>query len=324
MLQKQIYEEAVSRIRTRCQNARMQQEQRSIAIRQEIPETVELDRQLRNTCLAIFKATAGTKDRAERMRSVERQSKEAQALLRALLTAHGYPADYLDLHYTCSLCNDSGFRDGIPCECLKREIGIVGAEQLNRNSQLSLCSFSTFSLHYYRDLPQEQFAAMQNIFQQCRNYAAAFDPKTSGTLLMTGGTGLGKTHLSLAIANELLMQGCSVVYDAVGNLLHKLNKEYFSRGGSSEEDDTISLLTNCDLLILDDFGTEFDTQFNRSYIYTLINGRINAHKPMIVNTNLTLPELQAQYGDRILSRLTTGKVLMFYGKDIRSKLREPN
>ena len=99
-----------------------------------------------------------------------------------------------------------------------------------------------------------------------------------------------------------------------------LNQEYFSRG-QSEQSDTLSLLLECDLLIIDDFGTEFDTQFNRSMLYTLINGRINARKPMILSTNLSLAEIQSQYGERVLSRLLSASVFQFYGTDIRMRKR---
>lgn len=317
MLREQIFSEALGRITAHRQAARAEQEQRTDQIRQEIPETAELDRQLRSTALSIFQA-AGAKDRAAKIKAVEQQSRQAEALLREILTAHGYPADYLDLHFSCTRCGDTGYVDGLPCDCLKREIGKVGAEQMNTVSQLALSSFDTFSLHYYRDLPQEQYAAMERILLQCRSYAKQFDPARSDSILMTGGTGLGKTHLSLAIANELLSQGWSVIYDATGNLLHILNQEYFSRG-NAQESDTLSLLLDCDLLILDDFGTEFDTQFSRSMLYTIINGRLNARKPMILSTNLTLAEIQTQYGDRVLSRLLTSAVYQFYGSDIRLK-----
>jgi len=283
MLRQQIYSEAISRIQARRQQAKQEQEARTVKIREEIPETAELDRQLRKVALSVFQAADPSCDRAARLKAVETQSRQAEAMLRNLLTAHGYPADYLDLHYTCPLCDDTGFCGEYPCECLKREVGRIGAEQMNKGSQLSL----------------------------------------AGNLLLTGGTGLGKTHLSLAIASTLLSQGYSVIYDAIGNLLHILNQEYFSR--STEKDaDTLTLLMECDLLILDDFGTEFDTPFNRSTVYTLINGRINANKPMILSTNLTLAEIQEQYGDRILSRLLTGAVCQFYGSDIRIKKRQTN
>lgn len=315
MLNKEIYEEAIQRIKRRRADAQRQQEARTEEVYRLVPEAVELDKQLRNTCLAIWRAALSDRERDEKLKQVQQNSKDADKMLRQLLTARGFPADYLDLHYSCERCSDTGFVGGHPCECLKREIGTVGAEKLNASSPLSLSSFETFDLSYYRDLPPEQFHAMEHIYEECIRYAENFSRGKTGTLTMIGNTGLGKTHLSLSIANVLLRKGYGVVYDSADSMLQRLERERFARG--SDPGDTLGLLLDCDLLIIDDFGTEFSTAFTRSTIYTLINSRCSAGKALIVNTNLSAPELQAQYGDRILSRLLTGKVLRFYGSDIR-------
>jgi len=314
MYREKIYDEAIRRIKERRLSAQTQQEQRTDLIHTQIPETAELDRQLRSACMSVMRA-ARSSDPQAAIRQVEQQCNEADAMLRQILTAHGYPADYLDTHYTCTLCDDTGFTGGKPCECLKREIGRVGAEQMNARSQLSLCTFDSFSLRYYSNLPAEQYRMMERIYQQCRKYAEEFDPARSGNILMIGNTGLGKTHLSLSIADVVLQKGFSVIYDSAGSLLHQLEQEHFSK--RSNEEDTLAMLLDCDLLILDDFGTEFDTNFSRSMIYTLFNSRINAGKPMIVNTNLDKNSLQGQYGSRILSRLFSACIMQFYGRDIR-------
>lgn len=321
MVQEQIYHAALGNLRTRRMAAQQQQEQRTDQIHREIPETAELDRQLRTVCMSLLQAM-GKENSAARIEAIARHSAEADAMLRQLLTANGYPADYLDLHYTCSQCNDTGFVAGKPCKCLTAEIGRVSAEQFNANSQLALCSFQTFSLHYYSDLPPEQYQLMEKNLLKCKQYAADFSPERAGNLLLVGNTGLGKTHLSLAIANELLQKGFSVMYDAAGSLLHTLEHEQFRRGGEQNETDTLSAVLSCDLLILDDFGTEFDTSFSRSMIYTLLNGRISARKPIIINTNLNHQEIKERYGDRILSRLLfASDILHLYGKDIRIQKR---
>lgn len=312
MYQEEIYNEAINRIQSRRRRAQQEQEMRTDRIRAEIPETAELDTQLRTVCLSILR-TLGRADNAAKLKEIEKHTKEADMMLRQILTAHGYPADYLDLHYTCKDCNDTGFVGGKPCKCLTQEIGAVGAERLNAQSQLSLCSFSTFSLAYYRNLPPEQFQVMERIYQQCRSYAEQFDPYRSGNILMIGNTGLGKTHLSLSIASVLLEKGYGVIYDSAGNLLQKLEDEHFGRAPGN----TLPMLLECDLLILDDFGTEFSTNFSRSIIYTIFNSRINASRPMIVNTNLPKDSLQELYGSRILSRLFSACIMQFYGKDIR-------
>lgn len=318
MMQEQIYSQAIDTIKARRRAAQEQQEARSEQIRREIPETAELERQLRSVCMEIA-GTIGSGQCAERIRAIEQHSLEADAMLRKLLTAHGYPEDYLDVHYTCPACSDTGFVSGKPCTCLERETGRISAEELNRHSRLALSSFDTFSLQYYSNLPTEQYQAMEQNLEFCRQYANTFSASVASNILMLGNTGLGKTHLSLAVAAVLLQNGYSVIYDSAGSMLHRLEQEHF---GKKEGSDTLDMLLECDLLILDDFGTEFDTSFTRSMIYTIINSRINSGKPLIINTNLTSNEIKERYGDRILSRLLfASKILHFYGKDIRIQKR---
>ena len=316
MMQEQIYAQAIANIGERRRAAQRLQEQRTDEIQSSIPETAELDRQLRSACLSIG-SVIGKGDNSGLLKEIEQHTREADAMLRRILTAHGYPADYLDVHYTCEKCSDTGFAGGRPCSCLTQEIGRIGAEQLNARSRLSLSSFSDFSLSYYRNLPPEQYHAMEQNLEICKQYAETFSPESACNLFMVGSTGLGKTHLSLSVANVLLQKGFAVIYDSLSSLLHILEQEQFSRSRSSDED-TLSALLECDLLILDDFGAEFDTSFSRSMIYTILNSRMNARRPLIVNTNLTHNEVQEKYGDRILSRLLfDARVLPFYGKDIR-------
>lgn len=321
MYQKEIYEAALSRIQARRLAAKAEQERRTAQIHRELPETVALDRMLHDTCLSILRAAAasGTDDVSAQVAAIEHRCNDAQTMLSGILQAHGYSEDYLALHYTCTRCNDTGFVGGIPCECLKREIGKVGAEKINAQSQLSLCSFETFSLHYYNHLPPAQQQQMRKIYETCWRYATEFSAETSENLLMIGATGLGKTHLSLSIANVVLQNGFSVIYDTVGGLMHRLEQEHF--GNADRGDDTLSNLLDCDLLILDDFGTEFDTKFSRSMIYTLLNSRINAGKPVIVNTNITSKQISERYSERVASRLISFTILQFYGKDIRALKR---
>lgn len=319
MRREQIFAAAMNRIEEKRLRARAEQERRTDEIIRKIPETAAIERQIRSVCLSVLQI-ADDKNRAERVEQIRKQTEEADAMMRKILTANGYPADYLDLQFSCSECNDSGFVNGKRCRCLNHEIAVISAEQMNARSRLSLCSFDSFSLRYYDDLPQEQRRTMERILQHCRQYAEDFTPGVSGNLLMMGETGLGKTHLSLSIASVVLEKGFSVIYDSVGSLLHTLEQEHFRDGGSSG--DTLETLLDCDLLILDDFGTEFDTSFTRSLLYTILNSRMNAAKPCIVNTNLTAAEIQGTYGDRILSRLLSSEVLRFYGKDIRLKKRQ--
>ncbi len=322
MTQELLYAQAIGHIQERRRNAERLQETRTMQIQAEIPETAELDRQLRSACLGIM-SVLGEPDNRNRLAAIERHCQEADAMLRQILTAHGYPEDYLDIQYTCKRCDDTGFVSGKPCECLEHEIGRIGAEELNSHSQLALSTFSDFSLSYYTGLPTEQYFTMQQNLAVCRKYAAEFSVQTEENLFLCGGTGLGKTHLSLAIANEVLQKGYNVIYDSTINLMHTLEQEQFRK--TKDNSDTLPSLLECDLLILDDFGTEFDTAFSRSMMYSIINSRINARKPMIVNTNLTDQEVHDRYGDRILSRLiSSSKILPFFGKDIRLQKKLQN
>lgn len=319
MYQREIYAEAIARIDKRRQQARLMQERHTDEIREKFPEAVEIERQLRSTCFAVMSAARDTDDsaRQKRISDIRKKTETAEKMLQEILVANGYPKDYLAVQYTCPDCSDSGFVNGVPCSCLKREIAKIGAEKMNANAMLSLCSFDSFSLDYYRNLPEEQFAAMQKIYTQCLEYAEHFSPQAP-SIFMRGRTGLGKTHLSLSIANVVLEHGWSVIYDSASALLRKIENEKFARTPDAQASDTMGLLLDCDLLIFDDFGTEFDTAFTKSAIYTLFNGRLSAGKPTIISTNLDLDDVQERYGDRIVSRLIASCLNMnFYGSDIR-------
>ena len=220
MLREEILAAALSRIDERRRAARAEQERRTAEILEKIPEAAKLDRQLRKVCTSVFQA-GKAENRQERLAAIRKQTDEANIMLRQILTAYGYPADYLDIHYSCTKCNDSGYADGKRCACLDREIGLAAAEQLNRQSRLALSSFDAFSLDYYRELPKEESAQMEKIYRHCKQYAAEFSPQTSASLLMMGPTGLGKTHLSLAVAREVIAHGFTVIYDAAGSLLNQ-------------------------------------------------------------------------------------------------------
>ena len=317
MLQEEIYADAIAAIQQRRRDAQIRQEQRTLRIRQEIPGAAALSSTLSDTCFSVLRA-AGSADRAQKLAAIRQRAQETERALAELLTAHGYPADYLKVQYSCKKCDDTGFVGGKPCECLRHEIGRAGAARLNARSQLALCSFDTFSLSYYKDLPANERSSMERNFADCKRYAADFSVQ-SGNLLMIGKTGLGKTHLSLAIANVLLEKGFSVIYDSAGSLMHRLQAEQFNQERFAQSrTDTLPLLLECDLLIIDDFGTEFSTKFTNSIFYTLLNGRISAGLPFIVSTNLDPKDIQQRYGDRVLSRLICGAQLMpFFGRDIR-------
>ncbi|MDD5946644.1 MAG: ATP-binding protein [Oscillospiraceae bacterium] len=316
MNRQERYAVAAERIAARRRQAELQQEMRTAEVYREIPESAEIDAQLRNACMHLLQAGRDPEQQAALMQMIQRRTVEAQNMMESVLVAHGYPADYLDMHYTCPDCNDTGLHNGERCRCFQQVLGCVGAEELSSRVSLDQYSFAAFSTEYYRDQPADAYEKMKKIFAFCKAYADDFTIH-SQPLLMCGKTGLGKTHLSLAITGVVLSKGFSVIYDSAGSLLHRIEQEHFKRGAAAEAD-TLTQLLQCDLLVLDDFGTEFSTAFSRATVYTIVNERLTANKPIIINTNLTPEQIQQDYGDRIVSRLFAScKWLEFLGSDIR-------
>lgn len=316
MNRQERYAIAAARIAARRRQAELQQEMRTAEVYRKIPESAEIDAQLRSACMHLLQAGRDPEKQMALMQMIQRRTIEAQRMMESVLVAHGYPADYLDMHYTCTDCNDTGMHNGKRCHCFQQVLGCVGAEELSSRVSLEQYSFATFSTEYYRELPVDAYEKMKKIFAFCRAYADNFTVH-SQPLLMCGQTGLGKTHLSLAIAGVVLSKGFSAIYDSAGSLLHRIEQEHFKHGAAAEAD-TLMQLLQCDLLVLDDFGTEFSTTFSRATVYTIINERLTANKPMIINTNLTPEQIQRDYGDRIVSRLFAScKWLEFLGSDIR-------
>lgn len=217
------------------------------------------------------------------------------------------------LKYDCVICGDTGrTRNGKICECIKALAKKIATEKLSSEMPLDECKFENFNLNLYTD-ENDARKKMTAILKLCREYAIGFSPKSSPNLLFIGDTGLGKTHLTLSIVSSVLEKGYDVIYGSAFNLLKTVEKEHFGSGGDSYES-----MLNCDLLVIDDLGTEFTSPFTQTTLYGLINTRILSKKPTIINTNLSMGEIAKRYTDRIASRLigcyTARK---FVGKDIR-------
>lgn len=255
-----------------------------------------------------------------RLAELERENLDIQSKLDGFLRANGYPDSYLNEIHTCNICGDTGNDGQRRCKCYKDIVKRLAAAELCKSSPMSLCGFDTFDLSFYDDRIEAQThrssrEIMDNNLFFCKKYAGDFHlPYDS--LLLRGKTGLGKTHLSLSIAGEVIEKGYSVVYGSAPDLFRKVEQEHFGR---DNDDETMNLLQGADLLILDDLGAEFDSQFYVSVVYNLINSRLNAGKPTIVSTNLDAAELTKRYGERVTSRLFTMEQLLFVGNDIRKQ-----
>lgn len=224
-----------------------------------------------------------------------------------------------DIVYECGVCSDTGYVSGKICECIKREAAEIMSKELSAQMPLDACTFENFDLKYYSEkekngeIPRRRMTA---ILKLCREYAINFSPETSKNLLFLGGAGLGKTHLTLSIVNEVIKKGYLPVYSSAENLFTSIEAEKFGGEGKG----TYEQVLNCDLLVIDDLGTEMATSFTKSVLYNLVNTRILSGKPTIINTNLTMKEIEEKYTARISSRLM-GEYdwNKFLGDDIRQQ-----
>lgn len=219
--------------------------------------------------------------------------------------------------YYCEKCKDSGYFGGKLCSCVTDIAKKFAFEELSRSLPLGDYSFDNFDLNYYPDTdsdgtnPRKRATAILNL---CKQFAKDF-PNCSRSLLFMGDAGLGKTHLSLSLVREVLEKGYGVVYGSAQNLFGAAEKEHFSFSGETTAEDS---LLSCDLLVIDDLGTEFYSSFTASLFYNVINSRLLCGKPTVINTNLSFDELEKRYSERIASRFIGGyDMKKFIGSDIR-------
>lgn len=311
---------AYKTVQERRDTAEILAQKRQSEIAERIPEARPLLLCISQTGSRIARILlAGGEQVRERMEQAARENLDAQARLNDLLLQEGYPADYLDMPYTCKQCGDTGYVDGQRCSCLLELSAQYEAADFNASAHIAPQSFDTFSLKYYEGAAR---STMGEILNSCRAYAEQFQPH-SPSLLMMGDTGLGKTHLSLAIAARVMERGYSAMYASSPDLFRKLQNEYYGKGEPGA--DTMEALISAQLIILDDLGSEIANQFNTSALYNIVNSRLNANRPTIINTNLTPKELEGRYGARIASRLMTMyKCFWFTGRDVRQQKLQNN
>lgn len=284
-----------------------------------VPRIKEIDMQLRRTMAQAAQAAfLQGSDGRELMEQIREENLGLQQE-RARLAEENFEEGFLDETPICDKCGGSGYVGSTMCECLRE---LCRQEQKKEVSILSGSkeSFNQFRLDYYPDRVDPQYGAsprtiMERNFQNCRRYAATFN-LNAGNLLFVGGTGLGKTFLSACIARTVADRGYSVVYETAAHLFGKLEKARFNPTEESRRE--AEKFTACDLLIVDDLGTEMPGQFVTASLYSLLNDRMLAGKPMVVSTNLNVDEVSRRYTPQIASRLYGGfQRLTFVGEDIR-------
>ncbi|WP_124099196.1 ATP-binding protein [Ruminococcus sp. Marseille-P6503] len=318
----QAFERAEAELSRRRKRAEEIHIKRTEEINRIAPEIAVLQRSLSNTGAELMKLVMEKReDTAEIIEKVKEKNLRTQETIKDMLQVVKGDRNYLDVPYSCAICGDTGYSGGARCECLKGLLKKYTIEEINSNCHIKLHDFTEFRLEYYDNtsingaVPREKMA--QN-YQFCRDYALNFG-KGSPSLFFFGRTGLGKTFLSSCIAKQLTENGFNVAFGSILDFLRAVENERFGRA----EGDTLEILINADLLILDDLGSEFQTAFNESALYDIINSRINLDRPTIISTNLSASELNGRYNERIVSRITgCFDPIPFIGKDIRHVKRQ--
>lgn len=313
----ETYDKAQTILDRRKERATLEAQSRIDEISNEIPELKTIQTKLAQVGLNISKAFLTSKNPQAEIDKLRIESLALQDRKKKILKENGYSEDALSIKYTCPACEDTGFIGGRRCKCYINLLKEIERAKIEKIAPIDECTFESFDTNYY---PEEMDGVCPKkkaeiIKENCKRYATSFT-KRSKSLLFMGNTGLGKTHLSLAIANVVINRGYSVIYGTAQNILRDLQNENFGRTDNLKYFENEILST--DLLILDDLGTEFKNQFTVSCLYNIINSRLCAKLPTIISTNYTFEELEEKYDQRITSRITGQySTLILVGNDIR-------
>jgi len=268
-----------------------------------------------------------------KIESVRKKNKDLRKKRKLLLEQAGYAENVTDPVYECENCEDSGYTGEKMCDCMKKALALESVNYSGLGRTIQTQTFGNFNLEHYgrkQALPElgnkSPYKYMKSIFDDCEKFAENFGGENFGeseemkrNLMFAGAPGLGKTHLSSAIAGRVIQKGYDVFYDSAQSILYSFEKERFSRFGKFDPD-IIERYMTCDLLIIDDLGTEYSGNMSVSSLYNLINMRLLENRSMIISTNLSANEIQTRYDARVVSRiLGEFTVMSFIGKDVRLK-----
>ncbi len=308
----EVLREALKQINDRHQKAERQFEQKYAELYKINPELDNLDNSIKikssKIAMLIF---AGKTDEAE---NLQKEVAELNAKKKKFIASAELPEK---VPCECELCNDTGYNNGKLCQCVKNLASKICYSSLLSDMPLTDSTFDRFDLSFYSSEKNEQGvspkAQMSGVLKLCKSFAESFPQGKN--LLLTGHSGLGKTHLSLSIVNEILKKGYGVIYGSAQNLINEVSREAFDRSGSTEKIDSIN---SCDLLVLDDLGTEFSTALSSSIVYNILNTRMMKGLSTVISTNLTIKEIGDTYSERVASRIIGGYTICpCLGSDIR-------
>ncbi len=290
----------------------------------QLPRLLDIEKEMIRLGLDMAKAYL-TEERNKEKYLADLQKRQSQLNEEklGLLLSNNYPRDYLELKYDCDKCKDTGYIGLQKCTCFIQKQ--IKHNHMQANLGASKEDFDHFNIEYYSDVPAKSNLSprknMQQIFLECIKYVHNFDCHNNN-MLFIGRPGLGKTFLCKSIAKELLQSGKSVIYQSAPDLMDLVRKYKYNFDKEDEGEEALNDINECDLLIIDDLGTELSTQFSGLVIYNILNKRLINSKKMIVATNLDVNEILRDYSERITSRLF-GKFRMFefFGDDIRLMMK---
>lgn len=331
-----IINQAINEINLKKQQALETYNNHIEEIEKKIPEITILHNKLNSVGREIIAVSMGNHmDLKSKIDEIRNTNQQIQSRIEQLLTINGYDKDYLKIKYSCPLCKDTGFKkdaQGLElneyCDCLLSMVKNLTAKQINQNLDINRFTFENFDLNkstrintsqsQYNDTSVNLYEHMRKNIDFLKNYCNTFQ-SNSPSILIYGKTGLGKTHISMAIANELIKKGFSVIYKSAGDLFSQIADENFNYNyGKSSNKETLDAILSVDLLIIDDLGTEMENnRLYKSILYSILNTRYLKMLPILINTNCNLIDLNQRYDERILSRILSYKNIEFLGRDYR-------
>ncbi|WP_139906093.1 ATP-binding protein [Clostridium thermarum] len=298
------------------ENAALQK--RRAEIEEKLPEVLDLERLIGKLCVELSMSALRTiENREEYIKELKEKITDLRMKKTELLVSNGYSQDYLSLHYRCNKCKDTGYIGSAKCSCYRQKLVKLHYKDSELSEILRENNFDNFNMEYYSakrigDEPESPRKNIEKILSKVLSFIKNFS-STKDNLLFYGNSGTGKTFLSHCIAKELLDKGYFVVYKTAEELIQNLRKIRF------ENDETLEQqLLDCDLLIIDDLGTEQINDFSKTELFNILNKRLLRQKKILVSTNYSLKELVSIYSERITSRLLGNfNLCKFYGEDIR-------
>lgn len=298
-------------------------EKRREEIISKLPEYLKI----KNRTLSLFNdymknSGAYTKEETE---SLKEQIKQCELERKKLLKDNGYDENYLEPIYDCHECKDTGYINNNQCDCLIKILNEIAKKESRLSYILDEQNFDNFNLNIYSEISTDNNISpkdnMKNILAFVKRFIEEFDNRNTKSLLFTGSTGVGKTYLSSCIAKTMIDKGKNVLYQSSAKLCEILEEYKFNRENAIyDTKNIVQDIYDIDLLIIDDFGTEFKTSYTLSAIFELINSRLVNNKKTIVSTNLSIIELKDIYSERLFSRfIGEFDILEFIGEDLRMK-----